>query len=107
MLLDRLTKSRMRDLGALSSRVGIWAALHGVQKQEAAAILRQEGVTQIDDSAFDLLYRATGGSMRRLMAITDLLVTKHSGKPVTEKTVEGVASNLWGLQLQTRPRAVA
>jgi DNA transposition AAA+ family ATPase len=107
MLLERLEKSRMRDLGALSSRVAIWAALHGVQKQEAAAILRQEGISQIDDRAFDLLYRATGGSMRRLMAVADLLVTKHGGKPITEKTIEGVAANLWGLQIQSQSRAVA
>jgi len=107
MLLERLEKSRMRDLGALSSRVAVWAALNGVQKQEAAAILRQEGIAQIDDGAFNLLYSATGGSMRRLMAVTDLLVTKHGGKPVTEKTIEGVASNLWGLTLHSRSKAVA
>ena len=107
MLLERLEKNRARDLGALSSRVALWAGLHGVQKQEAAAILRQEGIAQIDESAFDLLYRATGGSMRRLMAVTDLLATKHGGKPITEKTIEGVAANLWGLQLHSRPKAVA
>lgn len=102
ILLERLQKSRMRDLGALSSRVGIWAALAGVQKQEAAAILRQEGIAQIDDAAADLIYRSVGGSMRRLMAIADLLVTKHAGKPVTERTVIGVAQSLWGLELQSR-----
>jgi DNA transposition AAA+ family ATPase len=107
MLIDRLQKSRMRDLGALSSRVAIWAVLHGVQREEAAAILRQEGVKQIDDAAFDLLYRSAGGSMRRLMAVTDLLVTRHKDKPVTEKTIEGIAANMWGLQKQSRPRAVA
>lgn len=107
MLLERLQKSRMRDLGALSSRVGVWASLQGVQRQEAAAILRQEGISQIDDGAFDLLYGATGGSMRRLMAVTDLLVTKHSGKPITEKTIEGVAANLWGLHLRSGRKAVA
>jgi DNA transposition AAA+ family ATPase len=106
MLLERLQKSRMRDLGALTSRVGIWAALQGVQKEEAAAILRQEGISQIDDGAFELLYRATGGSMRRLMAVTDLLVTKHAGKPVKVKTIEGIAANLWGLDVP-HPRAVA
>ncbi|HEX4311918.1 MAG TPA: hypothetical protein VHZ25_17945 [Acidobacteriaceae bacterium] len=99
MLLERLQKARVRDLGALSSRVGIWAALHGVQKGEAATIVKQEGLTQIEDAAFDLLYRSTGGSMRRLMAVTDLLLTKHSGKVITEKTVAGVAANLWGMQI--------
>ncbi len=106
MLLERLEKSRTRDLGALSSRVAIWAALHGVQKQEVAEILRKEGF-DLDDGAIDLLYRVTGGSMRRLMAVTDLLVAKHSGKPITEKTIEGAAANLWGLQLQPRSKAVA
>lgn len=107
MLIERLQRSRMRDLGALSSRVGIWAALAGVQKSEAAAILRQEGIKDIDDDAFDLLFRSVNGSMRRLMAITDLLVTKHAGKPVTERTIVGLAQNLWGLELQTRVKAVA
>ena len=99
-------KGRMKDIGALTSRVGIWAALRGVQREEAINILRQEGVKEIDDDAFDLIWRATGGSMRRLMAVAELLVAKHAGKPVTEHTVAGVAQNLWGLNLQS-PRAAA
>ncbi len=43
--------------------------------------------------------------MRRLMAVAELLVAKHAGKPVTERTVAGVAQNLWGLNLQSGPRA--
>ena len=66
--------------------MGIWAALRGVQREEAINILRQEGVKEIDDDAFDLIWRATGGSMRRLMAVAELLVAKHAGKPVTERT---------------------
>lgn len=106
LLFTKLHEGRMKDIGALTSRVGIWAALRGVQREEAINILRQEGVKEIDDDAFDLIWRATGGSMRRLMAVAELLVAKHAGKPVTERTVTGVAQNLWGLNLQS-PRAAA
>lgn len=97
MLVERLEKSRMRDLGALCSRVGIWATLTGVQKSEVSAILHQEGIAQIDDGATDLVWRAAAGSMRRLMAISDLLASKHAGKAVTERTIAGIAKHLWGL----------
>ena len=99
LLVERMRDGRMRDVGALTSRVGIWAALNGVQKAEVARIVRDEGVTKIDDEALHLLWHATGGSMRRLMAVTDLLVTKHGGKAVTTRTIEGVASSLWGMDL--------
>jgi len=105
MFMSRLHTGRMRDIGALTSRVGIWAALRGVQREEAVNILRQEGVKEIDDDAAELLFRAVGGSMRRLMAVADLLVAKHAGKLVTERTVAGVAENLWGLNLQGRGKA--
>jgi DNA transposition AAA+ family ATPase len=97
LLVERMRGSRMKDVGALTSRVGIWAALRGVQKEEAADIVRKEGVSLSDDEAFGLLWKMTAGSMRRLMAVTDLLTSKHQGKPVTTKTVEGVAGMLWGL----------
>lgn len=99
VLMTRMLGSRMADLGALTSRVGVWAALNGFTKSEMAAIIRQEGVTDIDDMAFELWYRATGGSMRRLMWSLELLQAKHSGKRVTEKTIRDVAGHLWGMQL--------
>jgi hypothetical protein len=37
--------------------------------------------------------------MRRLARSLDLLKAKHSGKRVTEKTVQGVAAHLWGLSI--------
>ena len=37
--------------------------------------------------------------MRRLMRSIDLLRAKHAGKPVSEKTVTGVAAHLWGMSL--------
>lgn len=97
ILLARLSK--MSDLGALASRVGIFAPLSGLSKSEAAAVLKAEGVTEVDDDAFDLIWRATNGSMRRLMRTIDLLKAKHTGKRVTGKTVVGVAGHLWGLDL--------
>jgi hypothetical protein len=105
LLVERMRGTRMKDVGALTSRVGIWAALRGVQREEAADIVRKEGVSQIDDPAFNLLWQVTGGSMRRLMAVTDLLTSKHSGKPVTEKTLEGVAGMLWGLSIPGKAAA--
>lgn len=106
LLAERLNNPRLKkEVGSLSSRIGLWAPLDGVGKAEAAAILRQEGITEIDDAAVSLLLRATRGSMRRLMAVADMLVSKWAGKRVTEKTVEQVSENLWGMQLDPRRRA--
>ncbi|MBZ5586475.1 MAG: hypothetical protein LAQ30_30675, partial [Acidobacteriia bacterium] len=99
ILLARLSTGKMADLGALSSRVGVWAPLAGISKQEMAAVVKQEGITDVDASAFDLWWQATGGSMRRLLRAIDLLKAKHAGKRVTEKTVESVAGFLWGMQI--------
>ena len=89
-----------RFAGALTSRVGIFAPLTGITRAEMAAIVKQEGITDMEESAFDLWYKATGGSMRRLMRSIDLLTAKHAGKRVTERTMEGVAGHLWGLNLE-------
>jgi DNA transposition AAA+ family ATPase len=97
LLIERMRDTRMRDVGALASRVGVWTALRGISREEAADIIRQEGIHDIGEAAFSLLWRATGGSMRRLMGITDLLAAKHAGKAVTEKTLAGVAGHLWGI----------
>jgi DNA transposition AAA+ family ATPase len=100
ILLARMNKSRMTDLGALTSRVGVWAPLAGLGKSEMVAIVKQEGITDIDEGAFDAWHRATGGSMRRLMRAIDLLKAKHQGKRVTEKTITGIAGYLWGMTVQ-------
>jgi DNA transposition AAA+ family ATPase len=99
ILLARLLSGRMADLGALTSRVGIWAPLSGITKAEMAAVVKQEGFEDVDEAAFDLWYKATNGSMRRLMRSLALLKAKHAGKRVTEKTVAGVAGHLWGMEL--------
>ena len=99
ILLTRLSNGRMADLGALSSRVGVWAPLSGLSKEEMAAIVKQEGITEVDPAAFELWWMATGGSMRRLLRAIDLLKAKHAGKRVTEKTVASVAGFLWGMQI--------
>jgi len=98
ILLRRLNK--LEDLGALASRIGIFAPLAGLTRAEMAAILRQEGITEIDDAAFDYWHKSTGGSMRRLMRSLDLLKTKHAGRRVTETTVTGVASHLCWLGME-------
>lgn len=100
VLLARLSKSGLADLGALTARVGIWAPLAGVSRAEMAAIVKQEGVADISEDGFDLWWKATAGSMRRLMASLDMVKSKHSGKRVTEKTVAGVASHLFGMHLE-------
>jgi hypothetical protein len=99
ILLTRLSNGRrMADLGALSSRIGVWAPLAGISRDEMASIVKQEGVADVDAEAFDLWWQATGGSMRRLLRAIDLLKAKHAGKPVTTKTIEGLAGFLWGMQ---------
>jgi DNA transposition AAA+ family ATPase len=102
ILLTRMNQSRVSDLGALTSRVGIWAPLTGMSKAEMAEIVKLEGITEVDESAFDLWAKATAGSMRRLMRAIDLLKSKHAGKRVTEKTIAGVAGCLWGMTIETR-----
>jgi DNA transposition AAA+ family ATPase len=100
ILVLRMLGSRMADLGALTSRVGVWAALTGVTKPEMAAIVKQEGILEVEEAAFDLWWRAAGGSMRRVMAAVELIKARHAGKRVTEKTIAGVAGHLWGMRLE-------
>ena len=97
VLLARLSK--MPDLGALASRVAIYAPLSGLSRDEMAAIVKQEGISDVEDAAFDLWWKTTGGSMRRLMRSIDLLKARHAGKRVTEKTLNGVAGMLWGMNI--------
>jgi DNA transposition AAA+ family ATPase len=98
ILLARLAK--MPDLGALASRIAIYAPLSGLSRAEMAAIVRAEGITDVEDAAFDLWWKTTGGSMRRLMRSIDLIKSKHAGKRIGTKTVEGVGGMLWGLNLE-------
>jgi DNA transposition AAA+ family ATPase len=99
ILLERLMAGRTADLGALQSRVGIWVPLSGLTRSEMAAIVRQEGIVDVDEAAFDVWNKAIGGSIRRLMRSIDLLKSRHAGKRVSETTVAGVAGHLWGLNL--------
>jgi len=106
VLAERMQGARIRDLGALTSRVSVWVKLRGLSAAEMAEIIRAEGVTRVEDEAFRLWHRAVGGSMRRLMASVGLIQAKHAGKPVTEKTIVGVADALWGMSLGGREMAV-
>jgi DNA transposition AAA+ family ATPase len=99
ILLKRMMRGSIEELGAITSRVGMWAPLTGLTRHEMTDILRQEGVTNIDDAAFDLWLRATGGSMRRLMRSLDLIKAKHGDRRITEKTIAGVAGNLFGMHV--------
>lgn len=101
ILLARMTMSRTADLGALTSRVGIWAPLSGVSRAEMAAIVKREGILDIEEPAFEMWWRAVAGSMRRLMRGIDLLRAKHAGKRITEKTIASMAAYLWGMQVRT------
>ena len=100
ILMARLKGGRMVNLGALESRIGIWAPLGGITRTEMAAVVKQEGFGEVDEAAFDLWSKATAGSMRRLMRSLDLLKSAHAGKRVTEKTIVGVAGHLWGMEVQ-------
>jgi hypothetical protein len=99
ILLARLRAGKMIDLGALESRIGIFAALTGITRPEFASLVKQEGFDDVEESAFDLWYKAANGSMRRLMRSLDLLKAKHAGKHISEKTIAGVAGHLWGMAL--------
>jgi len=99
ILLARMLGGKMIDLGALTSRVSIWAALTGLTRSEMASIVRQEGLVDVDADAFDLWHRTVGGSMRRLMRSLDLLKAKHAGKRITAKTITGVAGHLFGMSV--------
>ena len=101
ILMARLAGRKMADLEALQSRIAIWAPLGGATKNEMAAIVKQEGITDVDEAAFDLWFKATGGSMRRLMRSIELLKAKHQGRPIGEKTIAGVGSMLWGMNVGT------
>jgi DNA transposition AAA+ family ATPase len=95
ILLARLSK--MPDLGALASRVSIFAPLSGLTRSEMAAIIRAEGISDVEEAAFDFWVKMTGGSIRRLMRTIRLLQTRHAGRRITEKTLVGVAGHLWGV----------
>ncbi len=99
--MQRLLASNIADLEALASRVGIYAPLSGLTKTEMASILKHEGITEVDESAFALWFRMTNGSMRRLMKSIDLLRSRHGGKKITDRTIAGVAGHLWGLSVHT------
>ena len=96
-LLIRLERGRAGDLGALRSRIGARVGLSGVTREEMASIVKAEGVTEVDDDAFELLYQAVGGSMRWLMEAVDMLTSRHQGKRVTERTIIGVCRRLLGV----------
>lgn len=100
ILLQRLLAGKMVDLGALTSRIGLYVALQGVTRSEMAAIVKQEGFTDVEAAGFDLWFKACAGSMRRLMRSLDLLKAKHAGKHIGEKTVAGVAAHLWGMSVE-------
>jgi len=95
ILLTRMTISRMADLGALTSRVGVWAPLAGFSRAEMAAVVKQENIGDVEEAAFELWWRSTGGSMRRLMKAVDLLRAKYAGQRITEKTIATMAGFLW------------
>jgi DNA transposition AAA+ family ATPase len=99
ILLKRLMGGKMPDLEALTSRISLVAALGGLTRGEMAAIVKQEGFTDVDEAAYDLWFRACAGSMRRLMRSVALLKAKHQGKRIGEKTIAGVAGHLWGMNV--------
>ncbi len=98
-LLWRLERGRAGDLGALRSRIGAWVQLHGVRREEMAGILKAEGLTTVNDAAFDLWFRAINGSMRHLMESIGLLVSRHEGKKIGQRTVIDVCRSLMGISI--------
>jgi len=94
----RMHGSRSQQLGAIRSRTWPTAVLSGFTREEMAYVVRQEGISEVDDEAFTLWHKAVGGSMRTLLASIDLIRSKHAGRKVTEKTIAGVAGFLWGMK---------
>ncbi len=106
-LLHRLDRGRAGDLGALRSRVGVWASLRGVTREEMSGILKHEGLIDVDAAAFDLWFHAIRGSMRYLLESVDLIRSRHKGKRVTERTVIEVSRRLMGIPMMasgSRPK---
>lgn len=102
-LAGRLQRGRGGDLGALISRIGVWINLAGFTREEMAAIVKAEGVGEVDGDALDLWFRAVNGSMRYLIETCDMLVSRHQGKRVTERTIADVCKRLLGLPVMTPP----
>jgi len=94
----RMHGSRSQQLGAIRSRTWPTAVLSGFTRDEMMYVVRQEGISEVDDEAFTLWHKAVGGSMRTLLASIDLIRSKHAGRKVTEKTIAGVAGFLWGMK---------
>jgi DNA transposition AAA+ family ATPase len=101
ILLARMRAAKMADFAALQSRVGIWAQVGGVTKIEVSAILKREGICDVDERAFELFWKALGGSIRRLMQAVDLLKARYAGKRITERTIVTLAGSLWGMNIVT------
>lgn len=99
VLIERLAMGRIKDLGALSSRVGIYAQLRGLSEQEMAAVIREEQIAEVAPEALKLWWRAVGGSMRRLIASVELIQSRHAGRRIVEKHIVQVASHLWGMAI--------
>ncbi len=81
----------------------MWVRLRGVQRGEMATIVKTEGLTNVNEKAFDLWFRAINGSMRYLMESIDLLVARHRGKAIGERTIVGVCERLMGLSIPVGP----
>ena len=60
--------------------------------------MRQDSTT-VNEAAFDLWYRAINGSMRHLMESIDLLVSRHKGKRIGQRTVINVCRSLMGISI--------
>ncbi len=101
-LYHRLERGRGGDLGALRSRIGAHVNLRGLTRGDMAAILKQEGITKIDDEAAAVWFQAIGGSMRWFMEGIDLLKARHGGKLVTERTIAGILRTLMGVSIGGR-----
>jgi type II secretory pathway predicted ATPase ExeA len=97
ILREKMLHSRMQDLGALTSRVTVWTGLAGLLRHEMADILKQEGVAEIDDPAFELWWKAIRGSMRVFFDMLRLIQTKHQGRRITEKTITDLAGYRLGI----------
>lgn len=104
-LKQRLDRGRAGDLGALRSRISCWDELSGLTVEDTAAVLKREGVGDLDAETVALLHEAVGGSMRYLLEAIDLIASRHKGKKVGVKTVVSVCRRLMGIRARVEARA--
>lgn len=95
-LYERLRCGSGREVGALTSRIGLWARLDGITYREMVDVLRQEGFKDIDERALMSMWKGVASSTRVLFNAIEMLRAKHKGSAVREGDVDKLIATLRG-----------